>query len=164
MNPWLIIAGILLIGAVLFYLQRRKKANQLPSHHIIQQDGFPDVHVPVALSRTEADEIARELRRVYKEAWLVITAIYVYRGGEQMPISVIGLSMDEIEPDHKHIRWIGDRIHMRYQEDMYFHFAGELHNMVRFYVWGKEGIGETQGATDAERAGRAQHWIDTLKG
>jgi len=160
-NPWLIIAGILLLGAVLFYLQRRKKANQLPSHHIIQQDGFPDVHIPVALTRLDAENFALSLLTAFTGSWAAFKEIYGVDIGS-LPIAIVGCVMDEIEASHPGVKWNAptDKILLRVQPLAPYWFVRECHNVFRYMLYGMDGIYVTLNIDDLNKAQQVEDWID----
>jgi hypothetical protein len=165
----LLIVVILGIFGYMIYEQQRRKAEDTRSHHKISLSRFPTVDVPVALSRVKAKSIARKLKRTYLHTWDALAEIYnvgpIVRAA---PIAKIGMSMDPVDPPkHPHIRWTGDAVHIKVQPEMYYHFAGELHNMFRYYLYGRDEQGYIKKPKTPEELHIAQAaylWIQMMYG
>jgi hypothetical protein len=160
-----IVAGLAILGFIVaFVVQRRKKATDTRSHHTVLLDGFPIVHIPISLSREEAERISKKLRYTYVKTWAQMIKIYGEDVGE-MPIATIGSSLFEIDPEHRHIKWPmpRDKVFLRVQPSMYYWFAGELHNMFRYLLHGTQWVYNTKDSTDKKFANKAYRWIDRMK-
>ena len=161
-------AGVIVAAFVLLFIrQRRKKAADTRSHHIVLIDGFPVVHVPVAVSRETAEVIGETLREVYRDAWAALDAIYdAEEESGPMPIATIGMSVSPVEDGHPHVMWIAprDKIFLRLEEKYGYWFARELHNIFRYLMHGIEHIYRTTGPEDQLRAHEATEWIEGTYG
>ena len=158
-----VIAGVaILVFGWLLYRMEQKKRNDKPSHHIISDiPGFPVIHVPAALSRAEAETLSNTLAVVYERLWVALDVIYgVY--AKPMPIAVIGCTLDDVDPDHKHVRWMAptDRIYLKIEDDTPFWFAMECHNVFRYVIHGMKGIYRIMDDDDAIHARKAGRWIE----
>jgi hypothetical protein len=157
-----VIAGVaILTFGWLLYRMEQKKRNDTPSHHVIILEEFPVLNVPVAIPLKKAQTIAENLRHTYTGLWAAFNAIYGSTK-DSMPISVIGCTMDDVDPDHKHIRWMAptDRFQMKIEPDMYYWFARECHNVYRYLVNGINGIYYIKNDDDASHARDAGRWIE----
>lgn len=170
MTLGLIVTAVLLAAfVVVFVLQRRRKARDTSAHYAIATvDGFPITHVPkeAVASVEEAREVVVKLKEVYVTSWAAFSGIYgkVTRAA---PIDTIGMSLGPVHPKHENVVWFApsSKMRLRFQDSMYYHFAGELHNMFRFNLYGIKYIDKMKGKADRKRAIRVQVWIeDNYKG
>jgi hypothetical protein len=145
-----------------FIAQRRRKANQERSHHIVLLDRFPVVHVPVEIDREGAEEIANMLQSVYTAAWNAFADIYKKHPGP-MPIDTIGMAMSPAASGHPHVVWFmpTGKMRLRVQDPMYHYFVGELHNMFRYRLHGTQWIYKGKSKADKKFIAKAQRWIDS---
>jgi hypothetical protein len=139
----------------------------VPSHHIILLDAFPVTHVPIGavLDRAEARGVVEGLKAAYRASWRALTGIY----GEtvrEAPIDTIGMSLDPVHKDHTNVVWFAptSKMRLRFQDSMYFHFVGELHNMFRYNLYGIEWIYKTRDSADRRAELAARDWIEDTYG
>ena len=163
MIPWLIIALVAVVFAVVFVAQRRSKAEKIPSHYVVLVDGFPVVHVPreAVLTMKEARGYVVGLKEAYRASWAVFSDIYG-KVTREAPIDTIGMSVDPVHKTHPEVVWFAptSKMRLRFQDSMYYHFVGELHNMFRYNLYGVEWISKTKNIADAKKASRAAEWIE----
>ena len=164
MIPWLVLALIAAVFAVVFVKQRAKKANKTSNHYIVLVDGFPITHVPTdgVSSRKEARASVVKLKEVYKTAWHIMSEDYGVVDPREAPIESIGMSTAPVHPEHNEVVWFAptSKMRLRFQPSMYYHFAGELHNMFRFNMHGVKWIHIPKDEDDAARAAEVQRWIE----
>ena len=157
----LLVAAIIGIFAYMLYAQRQKKKNDVRSHHIILLDGFPAVHIPISLSRDDAEAIAGNLQAAYNAVWKEMGVIY---GVKSRPagIAVIGTSLFDVDPAHPNIMWIAprDKIFIKVQPTMYYWFMLELHNIFRYQLHGIKWIYNTKDSLDEEHCASVWRWIE----
>ena len=163
MIGWLLTALVIAGFIAAFVAQRRRKANQVPLHHVILVDGFPVTHVPLqAVSGVlEAQGVVEQLKVAYRASWAALTGIYGATVRE-MPIDVIGMSTDPVSKKHPEVVWFvpTGKMRLRFQKAMYYYFVGELHNMFRFNMYGIEWIYKAKDSKDRKRSIEAQEWIE----
>ena len=120
-------------------------------------DGFADCHYPkdfddgdLALLRLVVirDDVFRycELEYGKTERWIVPKVTLIW---------------DEPREDHPNVMWsrAGDRIVLKIQPEMYWHFAGEVHNLFRFGMYGPGSDKLTYDDADREAALMVRDWI-----
>jgi hypothetical protein len=160
----LIITAVLVAAfVVVFVQQRRRKANQVPKHYVVLVDGFPVTHVPreAVATMEEARGYAVGLKEAYRASWAAFKGIYGESTGEA-PIDTIGMSVNPVHKSHPEVVWFAPtgKMRLRFQPTMRYHFAGELHNMFRYNLYGIEYIYKTRNEADNARAIEAQLWIE----
>lgn len=161
-----------IVGAIILYILGSWWYNTRDhegSHWSIRLAGFPKVDVPkVTHTHAEAVVIAEMLEATYRRAWEAFAVLYGVDWeptdeDHQAPIAKIGLNTgEEIEPAHKHIRWIlPATVHIRLQSSMYYHFVGELHNMFRWIIHkcDMQIVKHPIPGKDVDRAAQVQIWI-----
>ena len=159
---WLALGVLVAAFAWAFIAQRRRKANQVGSHHIVLLKGFPIVHVPVFIDREGAEEITGMLQDAYVTAWPTFIDIYKRDPGP-MPIDTIGMAMTSVASGHPHVVWFmpTGKMRLRVQDSMYHYFVGELHNMFRYRLHGTSWIYKTKSKADKKFAAKAERWIES---
>jgi hypothetical protein len=171
MSPlWLgfVVSGILIaVFVYLFVQQRRRKANQVPKHYVVLVDGFPATHVPreAVATMEEARGYVVGLKVAYRASWAVFKGIYK-QSTREAPIDNIGMSMGPVHESHPDVVWFAptSRMRLRFQPSMRYHFAGELHNMFRYNLYGITYIYKMKNKADKARAAKAQAWIESTYG
>jgi hypothetical protein len=160
---WLAVAVIATAFAAAFVAQRRRKANKKPSHYVVLVDNFPVTHVPrkAVESMEDAREVVVGFRGVYRASWAVFGGIY-NESTRAAPIDTIGMSLGAVHPTHPNVVWFAptSKMRLRFQDSMHYHFAGELHNMFRFNLYGIEYIHLSKDKMDRACAIKTRAWID----
>ena len=140
MSPWLIIVGIMLVFGVLFYLQRRKKAaDKLKPHPwTVYLDRFTPAHIPYDVDRATGRQYAADLKDAYLELWENLGNIYEKKNPPPSCVTEIMLTHSEVLPDHPHVVWYAPHgpIGLRIQPGMGRWYAGEMHNVFRYQLYG----------------------------
>ena len=162
--PGFAVSGILIaVFVYLFVLQRRRKARQVPSHYVVLVDGFPVTHVPreAVVSMSEARRYVVGLKEAYRASWDVFKGIYG-KVTREAPIDTIGMSLDPVHESHPEVVWFAptSKMRLRFQDSMYYHFVGELHNMFRYNLYGIQWISKTKNIADARKASSVAEWIE----
>ena len=162
MIGWIALAVIVVAFTLALVKQRMKKANKAPSHYVVLVDGFPTTHVPREAVPTmqEARAVVVMLKEAYRASWAVLEGIYD-KPMREAPIDTIGMSLGPVHKDHPEVVWFAptSKMRLRFQPSMYYHFAGELHNMFRFNLHGIEYIYKMKNTADRMRAMEARAWI-----
>ena len=160
----LIVTAILLAAFVwAFVAQRGRKASDTRSHYAVASVyGFPITHVPreAVSSPEEAREVVVGFKRVYRKVWSEFSLIYGVET-RAAPIDTIGMSLDPVHPDHEDVVWFAptSKMRLRFQDSMHYHFAGELHNMFRYNLYGIKHIYKTKDDADLAIATSVKSWI-----
>ncbi len=164
---FILAAALITALVVVFVLQRRRKANQVPKHYVVLVDGFPITHVPreAAATMEEARGYVVGLKEAYRASWAVFNGIYK-QSTREAPIDNIGMSMGPVHEDHPEVVWFAptSRMRLRFQPSMRYHFAGELHNMFRYNLYGITYIYKMKNKADKARAAKAQAWVESTYG
>lgn len=164
---WLVVILVIAAFIVVFVAQRRRKARQVPSHHIILLDAFPVTHVPVGavLDRAEARGVVESIKEAYRATWAALKGIYGVTVREA-PIDTIGMSLGIVSKNHHNVVWFvpSSKMRLRFQDSMQYHFAGELHNMFRYNLYGIEWIYKSKNKVDIAHITKALAWIDKQYG
>ncbi|MHC4371005.1 MAG: hypothetical protein ACYSW8_25630 [Planctomycetota bacterium] len=157
------LAGMMVAGGVyMFVRQRRKKANEPPDDLIgpIPIDGFAYCHVPIDLELHMT--VLYELEAIRDAVWSICKETYKFEPKSPFwVVSKVALCWEEIEAAHPHVEWDppAGRIRLRIQKNMNWHFAGEVHNVFRWMMYGPLWVDETKSKKDAKRAVSIQDWI-----
>ena len=163
MIGWLITALVIAGFIAAFVAQRRRKANSASTHYVVLVDGFPVVHIPreAAASASEARGYVVGLKEAYRASWAAFNGIYD-ASAREAPIDTIGMSLDPVHKDHPEVVWFAptSKMRLRFQDSMRYHFAGELHNMFRYNLYGIEWIYRTKDRKDTERYVEALAWVE----
>ena len=128
-------AAVIILGTIYLFYRRFTAPDDPRSHHICQFDGFPDIHVPRGgedsgkpiISRDGAEEVAAMLRSVIALTWVECNATYAgnvsYR--ERFPVVLIGMTFNEVDPEHRHVMWPmpRDKAFLRLQVGMSYHLS-----------------------------------------
>jgi hypothetical protein len=164
-----VILGLIITAAaiaafiVLFVLQRRRKARHVSAHYVVLVDGFPVTHVPreAVVSMSEARRYVVGLKEAYRASWAAFRGIYSTTTWEA-PIDTIGMSLGPVHKSHPEVVWFAptSKMRLRFQDSMCYHFAGELHNMFRYNLYGIMYINKMKNDEDAKMASAAAEWIE----
>ena len=159
-------AAILIVGYfVVRYYFKKKQAepslNGLSGPYGI--DGFADCHYPEDLAewKTELLKLVAIRDDVFRYCE------FAYANESRWIAGKLALIYGEPSKDHPNVKWsrAGDRITLRLQPDMYWHFAGEVLNVFRFGIWGPGSDKMTYSDADYKATVKIQDWIEkTYKG
>ena len=184
---WIAVAIIFIVFGYLFWRQRKNKAEHVSTHWPpIPVEGFGHVSVPKhyapegddldlrPLTIETAELIAHKLKDVQKKVWMMCIGNYTIpvsvmdRMGEHNAlgwcVDKTGITMfpSAMPEDHPFVVWHGPHgpIHLLFQDEMYYWYAHEVHNVFRYVIRGWTQIYDTIDAQDLEDARQIQRWIN----
>ena len=160
---WAILCIVVIVFTTVFIAQRRSK-DAPRSHYIVLLDAFPATHVPAGAveSMEEARRVVSLLKEAYRASWAVMSRIYEELDAREPPIEVIGMSTAPVHTHHPDVVWFAptSKMRLRFQDSMYYHFAGELHNMFRLNLYGITYMYTAKNPKDAKRMAKVSAWIE----
>lgn len=163
---WLgwVLAGMIIAGWFVYWRKFRKgKRVESGLRGPIPIDGFADCHVPKDLAEWETEllklvDIRNDVFRYCELA---------YDKESRWIVGKLALIYGEPSKKHPNVKWsrAGDRITLKIQPDMYWHYAGEVLNVFRFVIWGPGSDKTTYSDADYKATVKIQDWIaKTYKG
>lgn len=167
---WVATAIIVLVFAYLFYKQRKRKANDTRTHAWTPVDGFGTLWIPLDIPKKERLEIAGMLHMVQLTVWDLCDRAYPtdehdeetyetrYYEGPEWYIDTIGLGHEHPSDAHQYVSWHpgAHKMELKVDDQMYYWFAREVHNIYRCFMYGRDHIYDTLNAADLERANGIQ--------
>jgi hypothetical protein len=161
---WAVLAIIVIVFTTVFIAQRRSKKDQTRSHYVVLVDAFPVTHVPVGAVEDyqAARRVVVRLKEAYRVSWAVMSRIYEELDAREAPIDTIGMSLGPVHNQHPDVVWFAptSKMRLRFQDSMYYHFAGELHNMFRLNLYGISYMSTAKNPKDAKRMAKVSAWIE----
>jgi len=120
-------------------------------------EGFADCHFPKDLEEWESTLLRLvDIRNdVFRHCELK------YGNTARWIVPKVALIYGEPSKKHPNVKWSrsGDRITLKIQPKMFWHFAGEVHNVFRFGLHGPGADRMTYGHDDTAAAVAVQTWI-----
>jgi hypothetical protein len=153
-------ATILIVGyfVVRYYFLKKQaepSLNGLSGPYGI--DGFADCHYPEDLAewKTELLKLVDIRDNVFEHCAML------YSTTEEWIVPKLALVYDTLDETHPNVFWSrsAGRIVLEVQDDMYWHFAGEVHNVFRFGMYGPGSDRTTYSPQDCRDAAMIQKWI-----
>lgn len=168
---WLGLAfGLLILGFICYgWSKRNQKKGKGPWQFIFQGfgivsvareiprfDGRPAKQVTEATARV----VANQLVTTYRETWAECRRIYKH-GKLNWPVERVAVVGGMVEPDHPEVVWPAPvpMIKIRLQDDMNFWFAGEIHNVFRYTLYGINHIYKPVNQNDEASMKLVKEWI-----
>lgn len=158
---WIATAIIVLGTVYMFYRQRKSKRDTPRSHRTYGLNGFANaIDIPIDIPEAEAWEIIEEISDIQLFVWGICLDEYVDQ--EEWYIDHIGFGYTEPSKKHPNIEYnTGDNdIKIKIQDSMYKHFAGEVHNVYRSFMYGPLFIDMTKNEDDRSAKIRVDALID----
>ena len=160
---WLgwVLAGVMVATTVwAFWRQRKKRTEGGWDNGLtgpIPIEGFADCHYPEDLDEWESKLLT--LVDVRDNVMQHCTAVYATT--ERWIVPKLALVYDTLDEKHPNVFWsrAGDRIVLKVQDDMYWHFAGEVHNVFRFGMYGPGSDKKTYSPQDRKDALAVRAWV-----
>jgi hypothetical protein len=157
---WLgwVLAALIIIGWFVYWNHFRKGTRvESGLAGPYQIDGFADCHYPENLGewKTELLKLVDIRNDVFRYCE------FAYANESRWIVPKVTLIFGKPRKDHPNVMWSrsGDRIVLRIQPDMYWHFAGEVHNVFRFGIWGPGSDKLTYSNADKAAAVKVRDWI-----
>jgi hypothetical protein len=135
--------------------RKDKKASQM-----VMVEGFPLTHMPVEMSREEAESIVHKLKASYLAVWAKCAEVY---GAVKwtLPISMVVGRYEDINENHPLVEWYAPHgpLYLKIHGQMFYYFAAEVHNCYRCALRGVNHIYETVDDEDQKLAESVDFWI-----
>lgn len=163
MTGLLIVLGLFAIWGLLFYLQRRRKANQKPHMWREIRGGLGVVEVTRDVSEEEAIFIANRLQLVKAKVYAICLDVYPYNDNRYIGlVGHIGVANVAPSPEHPVVSFSAsaDDILLRLDPGMYYEFARECHNVFRYRMHGRAYITQCMDPADLAKANEVRARIE----
>ena len=157
---WVATAIIVLGTIYMFYRQRKRKRETSRTHRWWPMDGFGTLWIPLDIEKEDAEAIAHRLWAIQQDVWDMCKEEYLV--SVDWYIDRIGLGHVAPSEDHQNIQYHPGvhKMEIKIQDSMYYHFAGECHNVYRSFLWGPLYIDEWKNADDLLRKGAVDDRIE----
>jgi hypothetical protein len=153
-----IIVAVTVIYAIKFHRGKRTDSDLIGP---IPKDGFAYCHYPKDLGTARGEILLELLQEVRDQVWSKCAESYGHVLTEKWIVSKLTVKHGEVDPEHLDVRWKfgAQQIILRIQDTMYFHFAGEVHNVYRHMMYGPLWVGKTKSGRDRRCLVNVQEWI-----
>jgi hypothetical protein len=158
---WLWLAFMLAAVAATWVWHTRRKARTSEESNLerFSIDGFADCHYPTGVAG-----VVMLLRLAMIRDEVMAHCEDTYYSQQDWIVPKVALIFGEPSEKHPNVEWsrAGDRIVLRIQDGMYWHFAGEVHNVFRYGMHGVGSSDHTYGDADRKAAFAVRTWVKAM--